>query len=159
MPKWAIQTETLKNSFMIQEGWNTCLAIWMPCWQQWSKFIPQSPFSWNYIPFKSWFRFFLALKGTENIWGWRFLFYSNPLLFHVIRKGADVRGYFAWSFLDNFEWTFGYTRRFGLYHVDYTTMKRTPRLSATWYKEFIARYKVDKSQMWEVKTVLQKKTE
>jgi hypothetical protein len=38
-------------------------------------------------------------------------------------------------------------------------MKRAPRLSATWYKEFIARYKVDKSQMWEVKTVLQKKTE
>ncbi|KAI5590527.1 hypothetical protein BDE02_04G014700 [Populus trichocarpa] len=72
--------------------------------------------------------------------------YLDALL-TAMKKGADVRGYFAWSFLDNFEWTFGYTRRFGLYHVDYTTMKRTPRLSATWYKEFIARYKVDKSQM------------
>jgi beta-glucosidase len=65
----------------------------------------------------------------------------------VIRKGADVRGYFAWSLLDNFEWGHRYTRRFGLHHVDYTTLKRIPRLSATWFKEFIARYKVDKSQM------------
>jgi beta-glucosidase len=65
----------------------------------------------------------------------------------LIRKGADVRGYFAWSLLDNFEWTYGYTQRYGLYHVDFTTLKRTPKLSAAWFKEFIARYKVDKSQM------------
>jgi beta-glucosidase len=71
----------------------------------------------------------------------------TPFYLLLIRKGADVRGYFAWSLLDNFEWTYGYTQRYGLYHVDFTTLKRTPKLSATWFKEFIARYKVDKSQM------------
>lgn len=55
-----------------------------------------------------------------------------------MREGADVRGYFSWSLLDNFEWMNGYTERFGLYHVDYNTLKRTPKLSAFWYKNFIA---------------------
>uniref|UniRef100_A0A0E0KST2 4-hydroxy-7-methoxy-3-oxo-3,4-dihydro-2H-1,4-benzoxazin-2-yl glucosidebeta-D-glucosidase n=1 Tax=Oryza punctata TaxID=4537 RepID=A0A0E0KST2_ORYPU len=55
----------------------------------------------------------------------------------VIRDGADVRGYFAWSVVDNFEWLFGYTLRFGLYYIDYTTQERTPKLSALWYKEFL----------------------
>jgi beta-glucosidase len=64
-------------------------------------------------------------------------------IYHVIRKGADVRGYFAWSLLDNFEWLQGYTVRFGLHHVDYATLKRTPRLSANWYKEFIANHKTE----------------
>ncbi|CAL5412013.1 unnamed protein product [Camellia sinensis] len=59
----------------------------------------------------------------------------------AIRKGADVRGYFTWSLLDNFEWTYGYMRRFGLHHVDYATLKRTPKLSATWYKQFICNHK------------------
>ncbi|KAG4945892.1 hypothetical protein JHK87_041899 [Glycine soja] len=56
----------------------------------------------------------------------------------AIRKGADVRGYFVWSLLDNFEWTDGYSIRFGLHHVDYATLNRTPRMSAFWYKNFIA---------------------
>ncbi|KAJ4873877.1 Beta-glucosidase 47 [Raphanus sativus] len=55
----------------------------------------------------------------------------------AMRKGADVRGYFTWSLLDNFEWIYGYTIRFGMYHVDFNTLERTPRLSASWYKNFI----------------------
>ncbi|XP_039132666.1 beta-glucosidase 18-like [Dioscorea cayenensis subsp. rotundata] len=55
----------------------------------------------------------------------------------AIRQGADVRGYFVWSLIDNFEWTFGYGMRFGLYHVDYSTQKRTPKFSAKWYRRFL----------------------
>ncbi|XP_039016436.1 beta-glucosidase 18-like [Hibiscus syriacus] len=58
----------------------------------------------------------------------------------ALRKGADIRGYFLWSLLDNFEWTLGYTIRFGIHHVDYTTLKRTPRTSALWYQQFIANH-------------------
>jgi beta-glucosidase len=59
----------------------------------------------------------------------------------VYRKGADVRGYFVWSLLDNFEWNHGYSIRFGLHHVDFATLKRTPRGSAFWYTNFIAQHK------------------
>ena len=51
--------------------------------------------------------------------------------------GADVRGYFAWSLLDNFEWSYGYAKRFGLVHVDYDTQRRTPKHSALWYRDTI----------------------
>jgi beta-glucosidase len=50
----------------------------------------------------------------------------------------DVRGYFVWSLLDNFEWTEGYTQRFGIVYVDYPTQQRIVKDSATWYKEVIA---------------------
>ena len=52
-------------------------------------------------------------------------------------EGVDVRGYFQWSILDNFEWAEGYKHRFGLVHVDYATQKRTPKDSAHWYREVI----------------------
>lgn len=59
-------------------------------------------------------------------------------LHKAIKGGADVRGYFHWSLLDNFEWFRGYEERFGLVHVDYTTQKRTMKDSALWYKEVVS---------------------
>jgi beta-glucosidase len=51
----------------------------------------------------------------------------------AIAAGVDLRGYFVWSFLDNFEWAEGYAHRFGIVHVDYATQRRTPKASAAWY--------------------------
>ena len=56
----------------------------------------------------------------------------------AIRQGVDLRGYFAWSLLDNFEWGAGYSPRFGLYHVNFDTQQRTPKASARFYAEVIA---------------------
>ncbi len=53
-------------------------------------------------------------------------------LTRAVSAGADVRGYFAWSLLDNFEWAYGYTKRFGIVHVDLATQVRTPKHSALW---------------------------
>ncbi|WNF27200.1 GH1 family beta-glucosidase [Streptomyces sp. C11-1] len=58
----------------------------------------------------------------------------------AVAEGADVRGYFLWSLLDNFEWGYGYSKRFGAVYVDYTTQRRTPKSSAHWYSEVIARH-------------------
>ncbi|MFI6446232.1 GH1 family beta-glucosidase [Kitasatospora sp. NPDC050543] len=57
----------------------------------------------------------------------------------AIAAGADVRGYYLWSLLDNFEWAYGYGKRFGAVHVDYATLARTPKASARWYAEVIRR--------------------
>ena len=51
--------------------------------------------------------------------------------------GVDIRGYFVWSLLDNFEWAYGYDRRFGLVHVNYATQQRTRKASFGWYQQFI----------------------
>ncbi|MEV8044928.1 GH1 family beta-glucosidase [Streptomyces griseoluteus] len=53
----------------------------------------------------------------------------------ALRDGADVRGYYLWSLMDNFEWSYGYEKRFGAVYVDYATQERTPKSSARWYGE------------------------
>jgi beta-glucosidase len=57
----------------------------------------------------------------------------------AIAEGVPLRGYFVWSLMDNFEWGYGYTRRFGIVYVDYETQARIPKASAKWYSEVIAR--------------------
>jgi beta-glucosidase len=52
---------------------------------------------------------------------------------------ADVRAYYVWSLLDNFEWAHGFSKRFGIVHMDYATQVRTPKASAAWYSDVIAR--------------------
>ncbi|HEY7428690.1 MAG TPA: GH1 family beta-glucosidase [Gemmataceae bacterium] len=71
----------------------------------------------------------------------RIMFLRNYLtqLQRATSEGVPVRGYFLWSPMDNFEWSGGYATRFGLIYVDYKTQKRTPKLSASFYRETIAR--------------------
>jgi beta-glucosidase/6-phospho-beta-glucosidase/beta-galactosidase len=62
--------------------------------------------------------------------------YTIAFLFN--RDGSNVKGYFVWSFLDSWEWNFGYSLKFGLYHVDFKdSLKRSPKESALWYKKFL----------------------
>jgi beta-glucosidase len=55
----------------------------------------------------------------------------------AIEQGADVRGYFVWSLMDNFEWAEGYSKRFGIVYVDYRTQERIPKRSALWYRDVV----------------------
>ena len=55
----------------------------------------------------------------------------------AIRAGVDLRGYYVWSLLDNFEWAHGRSKRFGIVHVDYATQRRTLKASARFYGEVI----------------------
>lgn len=57
----------------------------------------------------------------------------------AIDSGVNLKGYLTWSLLDNFEWAFGYSCRFGLVHVDYRTLKRTPKESFYWYRKLIGK--------------------
>ena len=52
-------------------------------------------------------------------------------------RGVPVKGYFAWTLMDNFEWAEGYTRRFGLVHVDFATQQRRLKQSGAWYRDFL----------------------
>jgi beta-glucosidase len=56
----------------------------------------------------------------------------------AIRAGADIRGYMAWSLLDNLEWSLGFSKRFGIVHVDFATQQRTPKDSALYYAKIVA---------------------
>ncbi|KAI3872508.1 hypothetical protein MKX03_004571 [Papaver bracteatum] len=70
----------------------------------------------------------------------RIMYFDHHLFYlqKAIKEGVDVRGYFAWSLLDNFEWSSGYTVRFGINYVDYKNgLKRYPKSSATWFKNFL----------------------
>jgi len=71
----------------------------------------------------------------------RIMYLRNYLsqLQRAVADGVPVKGYFLWSLMDNFEWADGYTNRFGLHYVDYATQRRTPKLSAAFYHEVIAR--------------------
>jgi beta-glucosidase len=62
----------------------------------------------------------------------------------AMAQGVDVRGYFLWSLLDNFEWNSGYSKRFGIVYVDYANQRRTPKASALWYRDFIAGQRQDR---------------
>jgi len=69
------------------------------------------------------------------------MFLQNHLI-HMQRataEGIPVKGYFLWSLLDNFEWAFGYTKRFGICYVNYETLQRIPKLSAKFYSAVIER--------------------
>jgi beta-glucosidase len=66
-------------------------------------------------------------------------------LARAVALGVDVRGYFYWSLLDNFEWNSGYTKRFGMFHVNYATQQRLAKDSAHWYKSIIADFKAKRA--------------
>ncbi|GAB3008635.1 GH1 family beta-glucosidase [Streptomyces pseudoechinosporeus] len=61
----------------------------------------------------------------------------------AIDEGADVRGYYLWSLLDNYEWSAGFSKRFGIVHVDPDTLERKPKASFEWYRDVIARRELD----------------
>ncbi len=90
---------------------------------------------------------------TENGCAWepgglddqrRIAYYREHLrsLARVCEDGVPMKGYFAWSLLDNFEWNSGYSKRFGLVHVDFETQARTPKASAKWYGRVIRENRV-----------------
>jgi beta-glucosidase len=66
-------------------------------------------------------------------------FFKNYLsnVLKAKKEGVDLRGYFVWTFMDNFEWAEGYKPRFGLVHVDFSTQERRIKDSGNWFKEFL----------------------
>lgn len=78
-----------------------------------------------------------GLASTNDDRRARFLIAYLKEIYHAIAMGADVRGYFHWSLIDNYEWADGFGPRFGLIEIDYNTLKRTPRPSGFLYKDII----------------------
>jgi beta-glucosidase len=76
-----------------------------------------------------------AVHDGERV---RYLQEHLAAVHRVISGGVQVRGYFLWSLLDNFEWTYGYSKRFGIFYVDFETQRRVPKESARWYREVLA---------------------
>mgnify|MGYP001354392849 FL=1 len=76
------------------------------------------------------------LEDTERI-----AFFDGYLsaVHEAIGNGVDVQGYFIWSLLDNFEWASGYSKKFGITHIEEGTLKRVPKASAWWYAEVVRR--------------------
>ena len=64
-------------------------------------------------------------------------------LHQAICEGADVRGYYLWSLMDNFEWSAGYEARYGIYYTDYQTLEQIPKASARWYAKVISENGLD----------------
>lgn len=79
-----------------------------------------------------------AVADTERV---AYLRTHLEALARARADGIDVRGYFVWSLLDNFEWAWGYGKRFGVVHVDYDTQVRTPKASARWYAGLLAHHR------------------
>jgi beta-glucosidase len=71
-----------------------------------------------------------VINDTERV---DYLHGHLDAVLRAIKDGVDVAGYFHWSLLDNFEWAWGYRRRFGLYYVDYESQRRIPKRSAQFY--------------------------
>jgi len=83
----------------------------------------------------------VSADGSVNDLDRREYLHSHLAACHdAINAGVPLRGYFAWSLLDNFEWAWGYTRRFGLVYVDYVSQTRTAKASAYWYSDVIRRH-------------------
>ena len=121
--------------------------------------VPKTDMRWNvhpdslyYGPKFIWERYQLPIIITENgiaLAEWKDLdgkinddsridFTKRYLRsLHRAAQELPVKGYFHWSFIDNFEWAEGFSKKFGLVHVDYATGERTPKKSAHWYKKVI----------------------
>lgn len=74
------------------------------------------------------------IEDTDRL---MYLRYNLTNLHRAVSDGYPVKGYFLWSLIDNFEWDDGYSKRFGIHYVDFSTLKRIPKLSAEWYREVI----------------------
>jgi beta-glucosidase len=83
-----------------------------------------------------------TIAADGNIYDIDRIMYLRNYLMQLQRatsEGVPVRGYFLWSLMDNFEWIFGFEQRFGLYRVDFDTLRRTPKLSVSFFRNVIAR--------------------
>ena len=144
-------------------------APWRFAWGEAPPEMPRTDIDWPIAPaafraaiLETWRRYRLPIYVTENGFGshevpccfdevddqHRIAYFKNYLaaMAAAIKAGADVRGYFIWSLLDNFEWGAGFANRFGIVHVDFKSLKRTPKASARWYRDMIAEARASRSR-------------